>query len=206
MGKGRGTAKKKPRTPQTGRSHTPRTAIPKDGPVSAAPNPQAEHKNETEINEPNPQASTTPLSHADIATAALPKKVVRRTVRTVKKGKKKNKLAILLAIVFLLGALAFLGAVGLQYMGYDVPWNIPLVDEVKGTGKFTVTPTNITLHVGDETILTSSEGCTLSSSNHDVAIVNDTGHVRGIGPGTCTITARASSSSAIVRIQVTVLE
>ena len=85
-----------------------------------------------------------------------------------------------------------------------MPWNIPLVNDLRGGGTFTVTPDKITLHPGEETILTSSEGCTLSSSDHNVAIVSDTGHVKGVGLGTCTITARASSSSAIVHIQVTV--
>ena len=139
------------------------------------------------------------------ATAGTPsRKVVRRIVRTVKKRKKKSKVVSFLLILFLLAALAFLGAAGLQYTGYDVPWNIPLVNDLRGGGTFTVTPDKITLHPGEETILTSSEGCTLSSSDHNVAIVSDTGHVKGVGLGTCTITARASSSSAIVHIQVTV--
>lgn len=157
-------------------------------------------------------AATSPEMLASTSVSASPsaaknpsKKVVRRTVTTVKKGKK-NKAVSALLILFLIAALALLGAAGLQYMGYDVPWNIPLVDELHGSNTFTVTPTEITLYVGEETVLTSSEGCTLNSSDHNVAVVSDTGHVRGVGAGTCTITARAASSSAIVRIKVTVLE
>ena len=91
-------------------------------------------------------------------------------------------------------------------MGYDVPYDIPFIDELRGVADFTVTPESVTIQVGEEVVLTSSEGGTLSSSDHNVAVVSDTGHVRGIGLGTCTITARASSSSSVVRIPVTVLQ
>lgn len=133
-------------------------------------------------------------------------KVIRRTVTTYRKPKKQSKIGTFFLTLLLVAILAFLGACAAQYMGLDVPYDIPFIDELRGVSDFTVTPDTVTIHVGEEAILTSSEGCTLSSSDHNVAVVSDTGHVRGIGPGTCTITARASSSSATVRIIVTVLE
>lgn len=187
-----------------------RNVVPKSPviPPHARPNvsakPQAP-KNAEYTAKTQDAAGKTAAKTASAAEGESGKKVVRRTVTTVKKKKRKNRVAVLLTVLFLLAALSFLGAAGLQYMGYDVPWNIPYVDQMRGS-TFTVTPTEIVLATGEETVLTSSEGCTLSSSDHNVAVVNDTGHVKAIGPGSCVITARASSSSATVRIQVTVVE
>lgn len=132
--------------------------------------------------------------------------MIRRTVTTYRKPKKQSKAGTFFLVLLLVAILAFLGMCAAQYMGYDVPYDIPFIDELRGVADFTVTPESVTIHVGEEVVLTSSEGCTLSSSDHNVAVVSDTGHVRGIGPGTCTITARASSSSSVVRIPVTVLQ
>lgn len=187
-----------PQAPQQTTAAEPATppAVPKTQPVvekpSAAPAPAAK------------QEQTPPPAQA---TAPKPaQKVIRRTVTTYRKPKKQSKAGTFFLVLLLVAILAFLGMCAAQYMGYDVPYDIPFIDELRGVADFTVTPESVTIHVGEEVVLTSSEGCTLSSSDHNVAVVSDTGHVRGIGPGTCTITARASSSSSVVRIPVTVLQ
>lgn len=134
------------------------------------------------------------------------RKVIRRTVTTYRKPKKPSRVGTFFLALLLIAIFVFLGMCAAQYMGYDVPYDIPFIDELRGVADFVVTPESITLRVGEEVVLTSSEGCTLSSSDHGVAVVSDTGHVKGIGAGTCTITARASSSSSVVRIPVTVLQ
>ena len=188
----------RPQAPQQTTAAEPATppAVPKTQPVvekpSAAPAPAAK------------QEQTPPPAQA---TAPKPaQKVIRRTVTTYRKPKKQSKAGTFFLVLLLVAILAFLGMCAAQYMGYDVPYDIPFIDELRGVADFTVTPESVTIHVGEEVVLTSSEGCTLSSSDHNVAVVSDTGHVRGIGPGTCTITARASSSSSVVRIPVTVLQ
>lgn len=132
------------------------------------------------------------------------RKVVRRTT-TYQAPQKGSRVGTVLPVLILLLLGLFFGLCALQYLGYDVPYNIPLIDDLSGSS-FTVTPEHITLEVGEETVLSSSEGCTLSSSDHDVAVVSDTGYVKAVGAGTCTITARASSSSAVVKISVTVID
>lgn len=134
------------------------------------------------------------------------RKIVRRTVTTYQKPRKRNPVATVFLLIVLISILGFLGAGVLQYMGYDVPYDIPLVDELAGKAAFTVSPESISMSVGEEVVLVSSAGCTLNSSDHSIAVVSDTGHVRAIGPGTCTITARASGSSAVIRIPVQVYE
>ena len=172
------------------------TAVSKPQPVvekpAAAPAPAAKQ-------EPKPAPAQAPAPKPA-------QKVIRRTVTTYRKPKKQSKAGTFFLVLLLVAILAFLGMCAAQYMGYDVPYDIPFIDELRGVADFTVTPESVTIHVGEEVVLTSSEGCTLSSSDHNVAVVSDTGHVRGIGPGTCTITARASSSSSVVRIPVTVLQ
>lgn len=187
-----------PQTPQQTTAAEPATptAVSKPQPVvekpAAAPAPAAKQ-------EPKPAPAQAPAPKPA-------QKVIRRTVTTYRKPKKQNKAGTFFLVLLLVAILAFLGMCAAQYMGYDVPYDIPFIDELRGVADFTVTPESVTIHVGEEVVLTSSEGCTLSSSDHNVAVVSDTGHVRGIGPGTCTITARASSSSSVVRIPVTVLQ
>ena len=170
--------------------------VPKPQPVVETPAPAPASASKQEPT-PDPAQTSTPKPA---------QKVIRRTVTTYRKPKKQSKAGTFFLVLLLVVILAFLGMCAAQYMGYDVPYDIPFIDELRGVADFTVTPESITIHVGEEVVLTSSEGCTLSSSDHNVAVVSDTGHVRGIGPGTCTITARASSSSSIVRIPVTVLQ
>lgn len=180
----------------------PQTA---SGPVTQA----VEQKPQTMLKTPAPTPEVKSEATAASTYAPAPKptqKVIRRTVTTYRKPKKQSRVGTFFLVIFLVAILAFLGMCAAQYMGYDVPYDIPLIDELRGVADFTVTPESITLHVGEEVILSSSEGCTLSSSDHNVAVVSDTGHVRGIGVGTCTITARASTSSSVVRIPVTVLQ
>lgn len=176
--------------------------------VAAGPATQtAEPKPQPVLKTPAPEAKLETTSVSTQAPAQKPaQKVIRRTVTTYRKPKKQSKVGTFFLVLFLIAILTFLGMCAAQYMGYDVPYDIPFIDELRGVADFTVTPESITLHVGEEVILSSSEGCTLSSSDHNVAVVSDTGHVRGIGAGTCTITARASSSSSVVRIPVTVLQ
>lgn len=187
-----------PQTPQQTTAAEPATptAVSKPQPVvekpAAAPAPAAKQ-------EPKPAPAQAPAPKPA-------QKVIRRTVTTYRKPKKQSKAGTFFLVLLLVAILAFLGMCAAQYMGYDVPYDIPFIDELRGVADFTVTPESVTIHVGEEVVLTSSEGCTLSSSDHNVAVVSDTGHVRGIGPGTCTITARASSSSSVVRIPVTVLQ
>lgn len=176
--------------------------------AATGPTPQtAEPKPQPVLKTPAPEAKSETTSVSTQAPAPKPaQKVIRRTVTTYRKPKKQSKVGTFVLVLFLIAILTFLGMCAAQYMGYDVPYNIPLIDELRGVADFTVTPESVTLHVGEEVILSSSEGCTLSSSDHNVAVVSDTGHVRGVGTGTCTITARASSSSSVVRIPVTVLQ
>ena len=187
-----------PQTPQQTTAAEPATptAVPKPQPVvekpAAAPAPATKQ-------EPKPAPAQAPAPKPA-------QKVIRRTVTTYRKPKKQSKAGTFFLVLLLVAILAFLGMCAAQYMGYDVPYDIPFIDELRGVADFMVTPESVTIQVGEEVVLTSSEGCTLSSSDHNVAVVSDTGHVRGIGLGTCTITARASSSSSVVRIPVTVLQ
>lgn len=137
---------------------------------------------------------------------APPQKVVRRTVTTTYQRKpKKRRLG---AILFTLLSIAVITVcvLGLvQYLGYNVPYNIPFVDELRAsTQSFTVTPSQVDILVGEEVYLESSAACTLNSSDHSVATVSDTGYVKGIGPGTCTIIARATGSTITATVDVTV--
>ena len=149
---------------QNGQFQKPQPVVEKP---AAAPAPAAKQ-------EPKPASAQAP------APKPAQRKVIRRTVTTYRKPKKQSEAAGRSSWCSCSSPLcAFLGMCGAQYMGYDVPYDIPFIDELRGVADFTVTPESITIHVGEEVVLTSSEGCTLSSSDHNVAVVSDTGHVRG---------------------------
>lgn len=194
--------------PQPAPTTTVQPKDPQQEPVTGSIEPTVEPKARVVAETPasTPVTKQKPIPASTHGSESKPtRKVIRRTITTYQKPKKQSKVGTFFLIFLLIAILALLGMSAVQYMGYDVPYDIPFIDELRGVADFTITPEAITIHVGEEVVLSSSEGCTLSSSDHNVAVVSDTGHVRGVGAGTCTITARASSSSSVVRIPVTVL-
>ena len=109
-----------PQTPQQTTAAEPATptAVSKPQPVvgkpAAAPAPAAKQ-------EPKPAPAQAPAPKPA-------QKVIRRTVTTYRKPKKQSKAGTFFLVLLLVAILAFLGMCAAQYMGYDVPYDIPFID------------------------------------------------------------------------------
>lgn len=143
-----------------------------------------------------------PFCQEDEAYLSADKNVKKGPGRRVEKTKSPSILgpALIVVLVLLVGFLVytFLGdKIADMFTGTDKPGVEDQVNEPDTPTELTLNKTELKLTVGDNTKLVVSvkDGCQWTSSNVDVATVDENGKITAIAAGEATITAMTDSAS-----------